>query len=151
MTSGTPTPGRTSGRPKRPDHAVTVTFRAGLHQCDPLAVVWHGRYFEWLEQARTELFREVQLAVPAMQALGVKMFVVDANCRYMAPVLYDHRVAVTAWFLQASPLIKVAYDVHNLDTDRWSARATTTLATTDPQGNLHSTTPDGLLKKLPIS
>ena len=161
MTSGkTPTPGTNpdqtdtspaSGRPKRPDHAVSVQFRAGLHQCDPLAVVWHGRYFEWLEQARTELFRSVDLAVPAMMALGCKMFVVDASCRYMAPILYDQHVAVTAWFRQATPLIKVAYDVYNLDADRWSARAVTALATTDAQGNLHSTTPDGLLTRLPVS
>lgn len=145
MTSGTK-----NGRPKRPEHAITVEFRAGLHQCDPLAVVWHGRYFEWLEQARTELFRSVRLSVPEMKALGVKMFVVDANCRYMAPLLYDHRLSVTAWFLSASPLIKVAYDVHNLDTNRWAARATTTLATTDGKANLHSTTPEGILERLPI-
>lgn len=104
-----------------------------------------------MEQARTELFRAVNLAVPAMKALGVKMFVVDANCRYMAPVFYDHEVAVTAWFLQASPLIKVAYDIHNLHTDRWSARASTVLATTDEQGQLHPTTPDGIVAKLPVA
>jgi len=146
MTSGTK-----SGRPKRPDHAITLKFRAGLHHCDPLAVVWHGRYFEWLEQARTELFRSVDLAVPAMKALGVKMFVVDASCRYMAPLLYDQELSVTAWFLSASPLLKVGYDVYNLNTDRWAARATTTLATTDGAGNLHATTPHGVLERLPIS
>lgn len=86
-----------------------------------------------------------------MMALGCKMFVVDANCRYMAPLLYDQKLQVTAWFLAGSPLIRVAYDVHNLDTDRWSARATTVLATTDPQGNLHTTTPDGILERLPVS
>lgn len=150
MTSGTSNPGATSGRPKRPDHAVTISFRAGLHQCDPLAVVWHGRYFEWLEAARTELFRSVDLAVPAMMALGCKMFVVDASCRYMAPVQYDQLVTVTAWFVAKAPLIRVAYDVVNLDTDRWAGRATTVLATTDMQGNLHPTTPDGILAKLPV-
>lgn len=146
MTSGTK-----SGRPKRPEHAITVKFRAGLHQCDPLAVVWHGRYFEWLEQARTELFRSVKLAVPALRAMGCKMFVVDANCRYMAPILYDHELSVTAWFLAAQPMIRVGYDIHNLDTNRWSARATTTLATTDKDGNLHTITPDGIQAKLPVA
>jgi len=158
MTSGERNPATSSpdqptteGKPKRPEHAISITFRAGLHQCDPLAVVWHGRYFEWLEQARTELFRSVDLAVPAMMALGCKMFVVDASCRYMAPVLYDQHVRVTAWFRQAAPLLKVAYDVYNLDANRWSARAVTVLATTDVQGNLHSTTPDGILARLPVS
>ena len=158
MTSGDSNPATSSpdqpkaeGKPKRPEHAISITFRAGLHQCDPLAVVWHGRYFEWLEQARTELFRSVDLAVPAMMALGCKMFVVDASCRYMAPVLYDQHVAVTAWFSKASPKIRVAYDVRNLDAERWSARAVTVLATTDAQGNLHPTTPDGILARLPVA
>jgi len=93
----------------------------------------------------------VDLAVPVLRSLGCKMFVVDASCRYMAPVLYDHQVKVTAWFLAASPLIRVAYDIHNIDTDRWSARATTVLATTDKQGNLHTITPDGILERLPVS
>lgn len=93
----------------------------------------------------------MDLAVPALRSLGCKMFVVDAHCRYMAPVLYDHEVSVTAWFLAASPLIRVAYDIHNLDTDRWSARATTVLATTDTLDNLHTITPDGIQTRLPVS
>ena len=122
-----------------------------LHHCDPLAVVWHGRYFEWLEQARTELFRSINLPVSEMMALGAKMFVVDANCRYMAPLLYYQELSVTAWFLAGSPLIRVAYDVYNLDTDRWAARATTVLATTDAAGKLHTTTPHGILERLPVA
>ena len=121
-----------------------------FQQCDPLGVAWHGRYFEWFEQARTELFRSVDLAVPAIQSLGFKMFIVEANCRYMAPLIYDQQLACTAWFTAGSPLIRVAYEIHNLDTERWSARAYTVLATTDHQGNLLGTTPDGLLERLPV-
>ncbi|MFT7534126.1 MAG: acyl-CoA thioesterase FadM [Hyphomicrobiaceae bacterium] len=97
------------------------------------------------------MFRSVDLAVPQLKALGVKMFVVDANCRYMAPLLYDHELSVKAWFLSGSPLIRVAYDVYNLDTDRWAARATTALASTDGTGKLHTTTPEGILDRIPIS
>ena len=86
-----------------------------------------------------------------LNSLPTAMFVVDASCRYMAPVLYDQHVRVTAWFRQAAPLLKVAYDVYNLDANRWSARAVTVLATTDGQGNLHPTTPDGILARLPVA
>lgn len=151
MTSGAPTEtDGHGGRPQRPTHAIHVHFRAGFQQCDPLGVVWHGRYFEWMEAARTELFRSVDLAVPVIRGLGHKMFVVDAQCRYMAPLVYDDEFTVTAWFTQAAPLIKIAYDFYNSATGRWSARATTVLATTDVQGNLLATTPDGILERLPI-
>ena len=139
-----------SAHQSSPEHAITVQFRAGLHQCDPLAVVWHGRYFEWMEQARTELFRSVDLAVPVLQAMGVKMFVVDTNCRYTSPVLYDQELSVTAWFIAGSPLISVAYDIHNLDSNRSVARATTFMASTDVDGNLLTTTPHQILERLPV-
>ena len=139
-----------SARPSSPEHAITVQFRAGLHQCDPLAVVWHGRYFEWMEQARTELFRSVDLPVPVLQAMGVKMFIVDANCRYTSPVLYDNELSVTAWFLAATPLIRVAYDIHNVSSNRSAARATTFMASTDVEGNLLTATPHEILERLPV-
>ncbi|MCB9877036.1 MAG: acyl-CoA thioesterase [Planctomycetes bacterium] len=124
--------------------------RVAFQFCDPLGVAWHGRYFEWLEQARTELFRSVGLPVPTIKGMGFKMFIVDARCRYMVPMTYDETVRVTAWFTASSPLIRVAYDIYNVDRDRRSARAFTVLATTDVAGNLLTKTPDGLLERLPI-
>ena len=56
---------------------------------------------------------------------------------------------ITAWFTQVAPLIRVAYDIYNPATDRWSARALTVLATTALDGSLLPTTPDALLARLP--
>lgn len=136
-------------RPKRPEHAVTREFEVGFHQCDPLAVVWHGRYFEWFEQTRAGLFSSVDLDVPEIRALGFRMFVTEAKCRYMVPLEYGDSARVTAWFSELTPLIRVAYDVYNPRTERWSARSTTVLATTDATGVLLPKTPDAILDRLP--
>lgn len=136
-------------RIERPDHAVDTDFLIGLHHCDLLGVAWHGRYFEWLEMARMALFRSRDLDVPAIRALGHRMYVVDAQCRYMAPLGYGDTARVTAWFVHVAPLIKVAYDIRNPADLRWCARATTVLATTDLAGNLLPSTPDALLARLP--
>lgn len=137
-------------RPKRPDHAVTVHTKVAFHQCDPLAVAWHGRYFEWLEQARTELFASVDLEVHQIRGLGHRMYIVEAKCRYMAPLAYGDPVCITAWFGAAAPLIRIAYDIYNPSNGRWSARASTVLATTDAQGVLLPKTPDAILQRLPV-
>lgn len=134
---------------KRPEHAVSVETRVAFQQCDPLGVVWHGRYLEWLEEARTALFRSVGLDVPEIRALGHRMYVVESLCRYMAPLAYGDRVRVTAWFGDVTPVIRVAYDVHNADTGRWSARGHTLLATTDAKGALLTATPAAVLERLP--
>ena len=137
-------------RPKRPDHAVTVETKVAFHQCDPLGVAWHGRYLEWLELARTELFASVDLEVDQIRGLGHRMYVVDLKVRYMAPLAYADPVAITAWFGAGEPLIRVNYDIYNSATNRWSARASTVLATTDAAGDLLPTTPHAILERLPV-
>jgi acyl-CoA thioester hydrolase len=136
-------------RPKRPDHAVSVDVAVAFSQCDPLGVVWHGRYFEYFEAARTALLASVALDVPQIRALGYRMYVTEARCRYMAPLTYGDTARISAWFGEVAPLIRVAYDVYNAADGRWSCRAATVLATTDASGALLPSTHDAILERLP--
>ena len=128
---------------------ATVTLKVPFHDCDPLFVVWHGRYLEYFELARTALFRSVALDVPDIMRLGLRMYVTDARCRYMHPLAYGEVVRVRAAFTATSPLIRVAYEVTNVTRGRRSARGYTTMATTDGGGALLPETPDAILERLP--
>jgi acyl-CoA thioester hydrolase len=136
-------------KPRRPDHAIELTRKVAFHECDPLGVAFHGRYFEWMDVARTALFASVDLDVPVVRDFGHRMYVVETRCRYMVPLRYGDAVQLTAWFSSVAPLIRVAYDLYNPDSGRWSARGFTSLATTDRDGQLLSATPDALLARLP--
>jgi len=131
------------------EHAISLDYRVEFHHCDPLGVVWHGRYFEFLEGARAALMKSVGLDVPEIRALGHRMFVTEARCRYMAAASLGDELRVTAWFSGREPLIRVTYDVYDVTTERWCARATTVLATTDAAGGLIARTPDAILSRLP--
>ena len=135
--------------PARPEHAVTIEVPVAFHQCDPLGVVWHGRYFEYLEVARCALLARFELDVPQIAALGFRMYVTEARCRYMVALAYGDTARVTAWFGTRTPLLRVAYDVRGTAKDAWCARAATVLATTDAQGQLLQRTPDAILARLP--
>jgi acyl-CoA thioester hydrolase len=135
--------------PRRPDHAVSVDVRVAFHQCDPLGVVWHGRYFEYLEAARSALLASAGLDVEDIRALGLRLYVTEVRCRYMAPLVYGDEARVTAWFGAATPLLRIAYDVRHPGRGTWCARATTVLATTDAAGALLPRTPDAILARLP--
>jgi acyl-CoA thioester hydrolase len=126
-----------------------VDVPVAFSQCDPLGLVWHGRYFEFLEAGRTALLRSITLDVPQIRDLGYRMVVTEARCRYMAPLTYGDVARVTAWFGAVTPLIRVSYDVYNAADGRWSCRAATVLATTDASGALLARTPDAILDRLP--
>lgn len=128
--------------------SVKVRFTVPFHHCDPLNVVWHGRYTEYFEVARTELFTSIALDVPAIRALGYKMFITDLRCRYMFPLHYGDKFEVTATIRESTPFIRVSYEVENLTHKRKSARASTTLATTDAHGRLFPETPDAILSRI---
>jgi acyl-CoA thioester hydrolase len=132
-----------------PDHATTVELTVPFHDCDPLAVAWHGRYFEYFEASREALLRSVRLDVPDLMQLGIRMFVTEVRCRYNFRLAYADRFAVTSWFTESEPLIRVAYEIHNLTQNRKSARASTRLALTDNQGHLYTELPAVIRERLP--
>jgi acyl-CoA thioester hydrolase len=129
---------------------VWVDIPVAFHQCDPLGVVWHGRYFEYFEAARMALMTSVGLDVQQIRALGFRMYVTEVRCRYMVPLAYGDVARVTAWFGAPTPLLRVVLDVYDAAGSRWCARAVTVLATTDAAGVLIPRTPDAILERLPV-
>ncbi len=128
---------------------MSVELLIPFHDCDPLFVVWHGRYFQYLEASLHALLRSRQLDIPDLMEQGHRMYVTDVRCRYLFPLTYGETVKVTAWFTQYSPLIKVVYDVFNVTKGRKSARSSATVAVTDAQGNLLTEIPDAIRSRLP--
>lgn len=61
---------------------------------DQMGIVYHGRYFEWFEAARTELIREKGMAYRAMEESGVSLPVVEVGCRYRRSVAYDEWIGI---------------------------------------------------------
>jgi acyl-CoA thioester hydrolase len=123
-------------------HETSVELGVPFHHCDPLGVVWHGRYFEYLEHARTALLERLALDGAELVATGYRFWVADARCRHVSPLRYRDRVRVTAWLREWQQRIWVSYDVHDLTTSRQAARAHTVLVVTDADGNLQFEVPE---------
>ncbi len=126
----------------------SVRLTVPFHHCDPLAVVWHGRYLEYFELARTKLFAALALDVPEIRDLGFRMYVADAGCRYTYPLHYGDEVEVTARATESKPMLRVVYSVRNVTRARKSARGFTALATLDATGRLLYETPDAIVERL---
>jgi acyl-CoA thioester hydrolase len=67
-----------------------------------MGVVYHGRYFEWFEAARTEWLRDKGMPYRQLEEEGIALPVVEAYCRYRRSVLYDELVRVVVRMEEAS-------------------------------------------------
>ncbi len=132
-----------------PPHAVSVDVDVPFSHCDPLHVVWHGRYFEYFEAARTKLLRSIDLDAPQLAELGFRMYMIDARIRYMSPLHYGDVARCTTWFSDVKPHIRMAYLIDNLTRKARSARGYTVIATTNDAGELITETPHQLIERLP--
>lgn len=59
-----------------------------------MGVVYHGRYFPWLECARVELLDHLGYPYREMESDGVRMPVLEVSCRFLAPATFDDRLQV---------------------------------------------------------
>lgn len=84
---------------------------------DKMGVVYHGRYFEWFEAARTEMLRDTGFPYSKIEESGIYLPVIEANCKYFHPVLYDELVTVKTTLQSFSKAkLWLAYEV-TLDSD----------------------------------
>jgi acyl-CoA thioester hydrolase len=91
---------------------VTYTVRVRYADTDQMGVVYHTRYLEWFESARTELLRAAGLPYKSIEDQGFFLPVIEAYCRYQFPVRYDEVVNLTAELEEISRLkIRLRYRV----------------------------------------
>jgi acyl-CoA thioester hydrolase len=127
---------------------VAIEGEVPFHDCDPLAIAWHGHYYKYLEVARTALFRRHRIDGRELLEMGYRFVVAHSECRHMHPLRYGERYRVKAWFLDTEQRVNVGYEVTNLSAGARAARGRTALVTTDPEGALLFETPAAIRRRI---
>jgi len=118
-----------------PSIPFTYSVRVRYADTDQMGVVYHGRYFEWFESARTEMLRAVGLPYKTIESKGLFLPVIEAHCKYRLPVLYDELVEVRPRAEEISRLkIRLAYRVFAAGEDSLRAEGWTLHCFTDQKG-----------------
>jgi acyl-CoA thioester hydrolase len=68
--------------------------RVGMRDVDAWGNVWHGNYFAFCDEARSELLRAFDLAPGTLLEWGYVAPVVEAHCRFAAPAPFDEMIDV---------------------------------------------------------
>jgi acyl-CoA thioester hydrolase len=129
-------------------HETRVELEVPFSDVDSLRVVWHGRYYEYFERARTALLRSIRLDVSDLMALRYRFLVVESHCRHIHSLEYAERFEVSAWLRDVSNRLCVDYEITSLDHDRRSAKGHTVLVSTDLDGKLLLRTPQVIRERI---
>jgi len=73
----------------------TIEFRVRYEETDQMGVVYYANYLVWFEVARTEFFRARGVEYRKIEEEeNLYIPVIEAYCRYKAPLKYDDLVRV---------------------------------------------------------
>ncbi len=119
-----------------PHRAVNETrIRVRYAETDQMGVVYHSNHFIWFEVGRVELLRQLGFTYKDMEREDdCFIAVVDARCRYKAPVHYDDEVVVRTYLKNIrEKLIHFGYELVRAETGELLAEGETTHIVADKQ------------------
>lgn len=108
---------------------VDIKIEPRYEETDQMGVIYHGNYFTYFEVARTGFFKHFGYPYKRMEASGVMLPVVDVNCQYKKPILYDDDIVVRTSIASLKGIrITLKYEIIRRTTDELLAMGETTHA-----------------------
>ncbi|PQO45744.1 thioesterase [Blastopirellula marina] len=108
-------------------------IRVRYQETDAQARVHHANYITYFEVIRTEMLREAGFSYREMEESGLYLVVAEAECKYMAPAVFDDLLHVSIETVKAKGVrIENRYEVRR--DDELIATGRTLLACVDKSG-----------------
>ncbi len=85
---------RTAGVPD--PIVIEVKHRVRFNEADPMAIVWHGRYPLFFEEASEELGRRCGLSYKDFYEAGLRAPIVELHIDYYKPLFLDEEFTIRA-------------------------------------------------------
>ena len=91
-----------------------IKFRIRYSHTDKMGYLYYGRYANFYEAARVELFRSLGFSYKKLEDEGIGMPVVNMKSKFLHPIMYDE-------------LIKVKTYIKTIGFNRWKCTSLITL------------------------
>ncbi|WP_428331077.1 acyl-CoA thioesterase [Mucilaginibacter sp.] len=94
------------------EHSTKLRVRYG--ETDQMGYMYYGNYAQFYEVGRVEMLRSLGLTYSGMEASGIMMPVLELNCKYLKPALYDEEITIRV-IMEEMPRIKIhfKYELYN--------------------------------------
>jgi len=87
------------------DHRVKIFYK----DVDQMGVVYYSRYFEYFEEARTELLASIGLGVTDVEKKGIMLPVISSHCDYLRGARFEQNIIIRA-SISTEPRSKLQID-----------------------------------------
>ena len=104
-----------------------VEMQVQFYDLDPMEVVWHGRYVQYLEVVRCALLDQIGYNYPQMKASGYAWPVIDMQLRYIGAAVFGQRLKLRADIVEWESRLKIDYLILDAVTGKRLTRASTTM------------------------
>lgn len=88
-------------------HQTKIRVRYG--ETDQMGYMYYGNYAEFYEVARVEMLRSLGMTYKSMEEEGIMMPVLEMNCKYLKPALYDEELTIKT-ILKKKPAVKIHFN-----------------------------------------
>lgn len=127
-------------------HSTKVRVRYG--ETDQMGYVYYGNYAEYYEVARVEMLRSLGMDYVSMESSGVMMPVLELNCKYIKPALYDQEITIKTTIHELPGVrIHFVYELFN-EAEELINIGKTTLVFVDMAKNRPCNPPENFMEKL---
>ncbi len=86
-----------------------TTVRVRYADTDQMKTAYYGRYFEYFEQARSDLLRSIGLPYPEIENHGILLPVIEAAAKYRRSARYDDNLQIECTVSDA-PVARIRID-----------------------------------------
>ena len=84
-------------------------IRVRYADTDQMKFVYYGKFFEYFEQGRSDLLRNIGLPYSHVEEMGLFLPVIEAHAEYKKPARYDDLIELVT-FLRERPVARVRLD-----------------------------------------
>ena len=89
----------------RYDHPIKVYYK----DIDQMGIVYYSRYFEFFEEARTEMLSSIGLDYSYVEENGAMLPVIEAHCEYKKGAMFSQDIIVKT-YIRELPKVKIKFE-----------------------------------------
>jgi acyl-CoA thioester hydrolase len=86
----------------------STKIRVRYGETDQMGYMYYGNYAQFYEVGRVEMLRSLGLTYSGMEESGIKMPVLELQCKYLRPALYDEEITVNV-IMDKMPGIRIHF------------------------------------------